>query len=393
MASGAERAGDVVVSDAKQPLSGLKVLDFSTTLPGPLATLMLAEAGATVVKVERPDGGDPGRANKPRIGEESLQFAMLNRGKRSLAADLKDPGDQATVARLAAQADVLVEQFRPGVMAKLGLGYEELSIANPKLIYCSITGYGQTGVHAQRAGHDLTYLARNGILSLGGGTQGEPVLPPALIADIGGGTYPALLNILLALLQRQVTGQGQHLDIAMAEQGFPWISRQLAVLLHDGKAPLPGGSSHTGGTPRYGLHRSSDGRYIAIAPIEDKFWRSFCDVIGLPPELRKPDRDAATVKAAIAQRLGAEPAAYWAERFHDKDACVEIVADLKEAVSDPHFASRGIFSRVLRMANGQELPALPAFLVMPFLALDAKGAPALGELKPDENPWGDARGG
>ncbi|MCW5719713.1 MAG: CoA transferase, partial [Devosia sp.] len=259
-----------------QPLSGLKVLDFSTTLPGPLASLMLAEAGACVIKVERRDGGDPGRFNKPQLAGESLQFAMLNRGKRSIAVDLKNPAERDIVLKLAGEADILIDQFRPGVMERLGLGYAAVSALNPRIIYCAITGFGQTGPDAQRAGHDLTYLARNGVLSLGGAAGGQLALPPALIADIGGGTYPAVINVLLALAQRDRTGQGQFLDIAMAEQGFPWISRQLAGLAHDGAAPLPGESSHTGGTPRYALHRASDGRYVAVAAIEEKFWQNFC---------------------------------------------------------------------------------------------------------------------
>jgi alpha-methylacyl-CoA racemase len=370
-----------------RPLQGLKVLDFSTTLPGPLASLMLAEAGADVIKVERRDGGDPGRFNKPQIDGESLQFAMLNKGKRSVAVDLKDEADLAAVLAMATKADVLIEQFRPGVMERLGLGHEALVAINPGLIYCSITGYGQDGPAAQRAGHDLTYLARNGVLSLGGGPNGEPVLPPALIADIGGGTYPAVINILLALAQRGKTGQGQYLDIAMAEQVFPWISRQLAVLAHDGNAPLPGTSSHTGGTPRYGLHRAADGKYLAIAPIEAKFWRNFCEAIDLPEELRKDGVDGRRVREAIAERVAAQPSDHWKRVFSGEDYCVEVVADLQEAVSDPHFASRGLFSRRVTMANGQAFPALCVPLVPDFVSPDSDGAPALGELRLDAAVW------
>ena len=370
-----------------RPLDGLKVLDFSTTLPGPLASLMLVEAGADVIKVERRDGGDPGRFNKPQIDGESLQFAMLNKGKRSIAVDLKDKTDLAAVLALAGKADVLIDQFRPGVMARLGLGYEALAAINPGLIYCSITGYGQTGPNAQRAGHDLTYLARNGVLSLGGGPNGEPVLPPALIADIGGGTYPAMINILMALAQRQKTGEGQYLDIAMAEQVFPWISRQLAVLAHEGKAPLPGTSSHTGGTPRYGLHRAADGKYIAIAPIEARFWRNFCEAIDLPEELRADGADVLVVREAIAARLAAQPSDHWKRIFDGDDYCVEVVADLEEAVRDPHFAERGLFSRRVTMANGQAFPALCVPLVPTFVSPDSASAPALGELTPDAALW------
>ncbi|MGE0714887.1 MAG: CaiB/BaiF CoA transferase family protein [Alphaproteobacteria bacterium] len=374
-----------------QPLAGLKVVDFSTTLPGPLATLWLAEAGARVVKVERADGGDPGRHNRPRVGDESLQFAMLNRGKRSLAADLKDKAALARVAALVAGADVLVEQFRPGVMERLGLGYAAMAARNPRLIYCSITGYGQAGPAAQRAGHDLAYLARNGVLSLGGGTNGEPILPPALIADIGGGTYPAVMNILLAVIERRATGRGRHLDIAMAEQVFPWISRQLAVTLREG-APAPGRSSHTGATPRYGLYRTADGGHVAVAALEEKFWANFCHAIELPPDLRAAGADAAAVKAGIAARIAARPADDWRLAFAGDDFSVEVVADLGAAMADPHFAARGVFARVLRLANGEECPALPVPVDRGFLDDAVRSAPALGELAlgelgPDEDPW------
>ncbi|MFT4069114.1 CaiB/BaiF CoA transferase family protein [Paraburkholderia sp.] len=374
-----------------RPLQGLKVLDFSTTLPGPLASLILTEAGADVIKVERRDGGDPGRFNKPQVDGESLQFAMLNKGKRSIAVDLKNDADLAVVLALAGKADVLIEQFRPGVMARLGLGYDALAALNPGLVYCSITGYGQNGPAAQRAGHDLTYLARNGVLSLGGGPNGEPVLPPALIADIGGGTYPAVINILLALAQREKTGKGQYLDVAMAEQVFPWISRQLAVLAHDGKAPLPGTSSHTGGTPRYGLHRTADGKYLAIAPIEAKFWQNFCDAIDLPEALRKDDADGKTVREAIAQRIAAQPSDHWKRIFSGDDCCVEVVADLQEAVSDAHFASRGLFSRRVTMANGEAYPALCVPLIPDFVSPDSDRAPSLGDLPLDAAVWDERR--
>ena len=181
-----------------QPLSGLLVLDFTTLLPGPLATLMLAEAGAEVIKIERP-GGEDMRHYEPRFDGESAMFAVLNRGKKSLVSDLKNAAQRAELVLLLQRADILVEQFRPGVMARLGLGYEAVKALNPKLIYCSITGYGQSGPRADEAGHDLNYIGYTGLLALNPGPVDKPVVPPALIADIGGGTFPAVINILLAL--------------------------------------------------------------------------------------------------------------------------------------------------------------------------------------------------
>src|SRR5262245_22980559 len=196
-----------------QPLSGIVVLDFTTLLPGPLATLMLAEAGAEVTKIERP-GGEDMRAFPPAFDGVSAGFALLNRGKRSVVLDLTKDEDRQRLAPLLSGADVVVEQFRPGVMERLGLGYEGACKINPRLIYCSITGYGQQGPRAQEAGHDLNYIGNTGLLALQPGPADRPVVPPALVADIAVGSFPAVLNILLALRQRDQTGQGCHLDIA-----------------------------------------------------------------------------------------------------------------------------------------------------------------------------------
>ncbi len=371
-----------------QPLRGIKVLDFTTLLPGPLATLMLAEAGAVVVKVERPaGGGDPSRRNQPRLHGESVQFALLNRGKQSLCADLADPAQRARVQALARAADVLVEQFRPGVMERLGLGYAALAAENPRLVYCSITGFGQTGPEALRAGHDLTYLARSGLLALADDGTGKPPLPPALIADIGGGSYPAVVAILMALLERAHTGRGRHLDIAMTEGCFTWMARALASVLAEGQAPAPGRGRHTGGSPRYGVFRTADGRAIAAAPLEDKFWAAFCDTIGLPEPLRAEAADPDAARAEIARRIAGLPAAHWAERFAAVDACVEVVRDAAEAMADPHFRARGVFAGEVALPDGGgAVPALP----MPG-GLGRGGvhaAPRLGSLSPDTaDPW------
>src|SRR5712672_4275936 len=202
---------------SKAPLEGLFVLDFSTLLPGPLATLMLAEAGAEVMKIERP-GGEEMRGYAPRHDGESAFFALLNRGKKSLVLDLKSGEGHAALSPLLARADILVEQFRPGVMDRLGLGFEAVRAINPRIVYCSISGFGQSGPRAEEAGHDLNYIGNTGLLALNPGTS--PTVPPALVADIGGGSFPAVLNILLGLRQRDLTGTGCHLDIAMADAMF-----------------------------------------------------------------------------------------------------------------------------------------------------------------------------
>jgi crotonobetainyl-CoA:carnitine CoA-transferase CaiB-like acyl-CoA transferase len=344
-------------SQAALPLAGVRVLDFSNLLPGPLASLLLADAGAEVLKVERPGTGDELRNYEPAFGATSGNFALLNRGKRGLTADLKDEGDRAHVRRLALSADVLLEQFRPGVMERLGLGYEELSRENPKLIYCSITGYGQTGARALQAGHDLNYMAETGLLGLTRGADGTPVLPPVLAADIAGGAYPAVMNILLALHQRRASGQGCHLDVAMSDNLFTLAYWGLAGG-HAGRWPRPGGELISGGSPRYQIYRTADGKYLAAAPIEERFWQIFCERIGLPSEERDDAHDPAATRARVAGLIAGRTAADWRAIFAGADVCVCVVASLEEAAADPAFRARGLFGRSVTDGAAQ-MPALP----------------------------------
>jgi crotonobetainyl-CoA:carnitine CoA-transferase CaiB-like acyl-CoA transferase len=269
-------------SQSVQPLAGVKVLDFSTLLPGPMAGLMLAEAGADVVKIERPGVGEELRHYEPKWGRDAIGFALLNRGKKSLAIDLKDLRQVALLEPLIRKADVLIEQFRPGVMDRLGLGFRALSAINPRLVYCSITGYGQTGPKAGTAGHDLNYLGDAGLLSLSLGDPQRPTVPPVLAADLAGGSYPAVVNILLALMQRERTGKGSHLDIAMTDNLFMLMTWAMGQGLAAGRWPVSGNEFLTGGSPRYQIYPTADGRYLAVAALEQKFWDTVCELIGLP---------------------------------------------------------------------------------------------------------------
>lgn len=362
-----------------RPLEGIRVLDFSTLLPGPMATLVLAEAGAEVLKIERPGRGDEMRSYLPKFGDDSVNFALLNRGKRSIAIDLKQPDAVERLRPLIASADIVIEQFRPGVMDRLGLGYDALAAINDKLIYCAITGYGQSGPRAQVAAHDLNYLAESGMLGLSAGADGAPVLPPALIADIAGGTYPAIVNILLALRQRDRTGKGCKLDIAMADNLFTFMYWAIGNGMAADEWPTPGGDLVTGGSPRYQIYRTGDGKFIAAAPLEDKFWANFIDAIGAPPELLDETQPPQAVKARIQQILASQSADHWAACFEGKDVCCSVVASLQEAMADRHFAARGIFSRTL--ASGEaRISALPVPVAPQFRAADNDGGyPALGE--------------
>jgi alpha-methylacyl-CoA racemase len=362
-----------------QPLKGIRVLDFSTLLPGPLATLILAEAGADVIKVERPGRGDEMRSYSPKFGEDSVNFALLNRGKRSLTIDLKAPGAIDRLKPLLESTDVVVEQFRPGVMDRLGLGYEALRALNPRIVYCAITGYGQHGPRAQVAAHDLNYVAESGMLSLTKGADGAPVLPAALVADIAGGSYPAVINILLALRERDRSGVGCKLDIAMADNLFTLMYWGIGNGLAAGEWPRPGGDLVTGGSPRFNIYRTLDGRFLAAAPLEQKFWETFCELLDVPHALRDDEHDPMATRAAVAERVKARTAEALQALFKGQDVCCAIATTLEDAMRDPHFAARGLFARRLT-AGDESIAALPVPVADPFRAEALElGYPNLGE--------------
>ena len=361
------------------PLDGVTVLDFSTLLPGPFATLLLAEAGADVIKIERAGSGDDMRNREPRVGPDSATFALLNRGKRSIAIDLKDPAAIGRLKPLIAKADVLVEQFRPGVMQRLGLGYDAMSAINPKLIYCSLTGYGQTGSRAATVGHDINYLADAGLLSLVSGAGGNPAAIPVPLADIAGGSYPLVINVLLALLQRARTGKGCLIDVAMTDNvvclGYWALARGWATR----QWPKMDCEVLTGALARYRTYRARDGRFIAVGALEEKFWREFCDIIGLPHELRDDRRAPAQTIRAVGDILAAQDAAHWERAFAGRDICCSIVRTMEEAAADPGLMERGLFNRRTQ-AGDETITALPVPVVE---GLRDRGgvrtAPRLGE--------------
>ncbi|MFO1351083.1 MAG: CaiB/BaiF CoA-transferase family protein [Gammaproteobacteria bacterium] len=362
-----------------QPLQGIRVLDFTTLLPGPLAALMLAEAGAEVIKIERPERGDEMRSYPHKFGADSVNFALLNRGKCSIAIDLKDPKTHERLRPLIESADVLLEQFRPGVMQRLGLHYEALATLNPRLVYCAITGFGQTGPKRDVAGHDLNYIADTGLLSLAADRAGTPVIPPALIADIAGGTYPAVINILLALRERERTGKGCYLDIAMTDHLFTFMYWALGIGQATGHWPIPGGELVTGGSPRYQIYRTADDRFVAAAPLEQKFWDNFCALIDLPMEQRDDYHDPAATIAAVAALIRAHDAVYWQARFAGQDVCCNIVTSAEAAFRDAHHRARGLFDAEVSNARGQAISAVPVPVAPGFRGARKKPYPTLGE--------------
>jgi len=360
------------------PLAGIRVIDFSTLLPGPLCGHLLAQAGAEVIKIERPQRGDEMRSYEPKFGTDSVNFALLNQGKRSLALDLKDPAARDQAVALVRGADVLLEQFRPGVMDRLGLGWDALRAVNPRLIYCAITGWGQSGPLAEVAAHDLNYQAEAGMLGLTAGADGTPGVPSALLADIASGPSPAMMNILLALRARDIDGQGRYLDVAMADNLFTFVSWGVGNGFGSGQWPGAGSDLVTGGTPRYQVYRTADGRFLAAAPLEQKFWENFLRVIDAP-HLLDDAADPVATRDAVARIIATRTAADWLARFDGVDACVSVVKSLQEATQSPQFAARRVFAGSTASAGEQHIPSLPLPLDAAFRRQAAGDAPALGE--------------
>ncbi|MCV7287650.1 CoA transferase [Mycolicibacterium wolinskyi] len=317
---------------ATLPLAGVKVLDLSTLLPGPLATLMLAEAGADVVKLERPGRGDEMRSYEPKFGEVSANYAVLNRGKRAFAVDFKDPVQRDRVLELAAEADVVMEQFRPGVADRLGLGYEAMRARNPSVVYCSITGYGPTGPKASHAGHDLNYLASSGLLGVVTDSTGSPNLPVSVLADIAAGTYPAVVNVLLALRTAERTGSGTHLQISMTHNLQTLAYGYIAAHQAGGSWPRPGAEQLTGGSPRYQIYPTADGRHVACAALEQKFWDRLVEIVGLEDKFHDDAGQEQAVIAALGSVFEAHPAQHWRDLLDGEDVCTVVVNTWDEAV-------------------------------------------------------------
>lgn len=331
------------------PLASLKVLDFSTLLPGPFASLMLADMGADVLRIESPTRMDLLRVLPPHDQGASASHAYLNRNKRSLALDLKQAEALEIVRELVKGYDIVLEQFRPGVMERLGLGYDALKAINPRLIYVSITGYGQTGPYKDRAGHDINYLALAGVASYTGRRDSGPLPLGIQLADVGGGSLHAVVGLLAAVIARQQSGVGQYLDVSMTDCSFSLNAMAGAGYLACGVEPeweshvLNGGSF-------YDYYRSRDGRWMSVGSLEPAFMQRLCEALGRP-ELAaqglKPEQQPA-LKQALQVEFEKRSFEELCELFAGVDACVEPVLTLSEAVAHPQLKARALVSQVPR---------------------------------------------
>lgn len=335
----------------KGPLSSLKILDFSTLLPGPFASLLLADMGAEVLRIESPTRMDLVRVLPPHDGGVSASHAYLNRNKRCIALDLKQPEAVALVKQLVAEYDIVLEQFRPGVMEKLGVGYEALKAVNPKLIYVSITGYGQTGPYKDRAGHDINYLALAGIASYTGRRDSGPLPLGVQLADIAGGSLHGVMGLLAAVIQRQVTGEGQQVDVSMTDCAFSLHGMAGAGFLAAGVEPQMENQALNGGS-FYDYYRTRDGRWFSVGSLEPQFMQQFCAAIGRPELAEcglspRPEEQQA-LKREIEIEFERRDFEEWRRIFAGLDACVEPLLSLAEALEHPQLQARQLVTEVPR---------------------------------------------
>ena len=338
-------------------LENLRILDFTTLVPGPFATMILADMGAEVLRIESPNRPDIVRAMGPHIDGTSTAHGTLNRNKRSVGLDLKKPEAVAIAKLLVGKYDIVIEQFRPGVMERLGLGYEQLCEINPNLIYCSITGYGQTGPNRDRAGHDNNYLSLSGFNGYSG-RQGErtPIMG-APIADLAGGSLHAVIGILTAVNQRHISGEGQYVDISMTDAMFSMNSLFGSSYLAAGVEPTPG-STHLGGGSFYDYYLTADNRYLSIGSLEPQFFQALCATLGDNSLLELGNVESPETQGLLKQKLDEivvqKPLAEWVNIFEKIEACVEPVLTFSEACASAQISSRGLLVDVKNYGQGTQ---------------------------------------
>jgi crotonobetainyl-CoA:carnitine CoA-transferase CaiB-like acyl-CoA transferase len=329
-----------------KPLAGVKVLDLTRLLPGPVATLHLADLGADVIKIEDPAAGDYARHMGPEAGGgSSIFFRLVNRNKRGLRLDLKRPEGREAFLRLARDADIIVEGFRPGVVDKLGIGYAVVAALNPRIVYCAITGYGQTGPYRDWAGHDINYIGFAGVLDQIGSADGPPVLPNFQIGDLLGGALVPLVGMLAALADARAHGRGCYVDVAMTDAVFAHAIFPLVGLLGQGRPVSRGADLLSGGVPCYGVYATSDGRYMAVGALERKFWEKLCAVLERPdlvPLHLATGETGRWAREELAHIFAGQPQSHWREKFRAADCCVTPVLDLAEAMDNEQLRARGM---------------------------------------------------
>ncbi len=326
------------------PLAGVRVLDLSRLLPGPFCTLILSDLGASVDKLEDPHVGDYLRVFPPLKNGLSGRFNALNRDKRSICLDLKQADGRAALLKLVEKYHVVVESFRPGVMDRLGVGWAALSAINPKLVLCSISGYGQTGPLRDKAGHDLNYISLAGVLGLAGPSDHTPPVPPVQLADLAGGALWGAVGILSALYGARANGIGRQVDVSMCEGSLAFLIPDLGNYDASGQPPRRGAELLNGGAAAYSVYRTRDGRFLSVGALEPKFWAAFNQAIGRAVDLSElVAAEQAPIRADIARLIGEKTRDEWELIFSGVDGCVEPVLAPDEIERHPQHVARRMF--------------------------------------------------
>jgi crotonobetainyl-CoA:carnitine CoA-transferase CaiB-like acyl-CoA transferase len=346
----------MVARSVEKPLAGTTILDLTRLLPGGYCTLLLADLGAEVIKVEEPGRGDYIRWTPPMVGEESTAHRALNRGKRSITLNLKTPEGVNILKRLAAEADVLVESFRPGVMDRLGVGWSALREVNPVLVYCAITGYGQDGPYRDRAGHDINYIGYAGVLGIIGPRDGAPAVPGVQIGDIGGGGMAGAIGILAALLKARASGQGSFVDTSMLDGVVSWLTIHGGDFLATGELSKRGEMRLSGAFPCYRVYRAGDGKYLTVGALEPQFWRALCEAVGVPEMLEEQFSGNAAAHEKMESVFASRSRDEWLEALASLETCVGPVNDLDEAFRDPQVVHRELVAEVEEERYGPSSP-------------------------------------
>jgi crotonobetainyl-CoA:carnitine CoA-transferase CaiB-like acyl-CoA transferase len=357
-------------------LDGIRILDLSRLLPGGFGTGLLADLGAEVVKIEQPGIGDYMRWMEPRIGDESAASWVVDRGKRSIGVDLKTTRGVEVLRRLSRTADAFVESFRPGVVDRLGVGYDALRAENPRLVYCSISGYGQDGPLRRAAGHDLNYVGRAGILSITGARDGLPAIPGVQVGDLGGALL-ALVGLLAALVRAGRTGEGEYVDVSMTDGAFALLSVHLGDYFATGIVPERERMLLNGGYPGYNVYACADGKHLAVGALEPQFFEALCQVVGRP-DLVSTHLDPAAVptwRTLFLSRSRDE----WLASFEGTDACVGPVNDFAEAAADVQLLQRGMVVESEHPTAGPMRQVGPPIKLREHPAAIGGPAPQLGE--------------
>jgi len=365
------------------PLEGLMVLDLSRLLPGPFCTLLLADFGADVIKVEDTGKGDYMRWSQPHYeGADptaaGAMFLALNRGKRSIRLDLKTDQGREVLLRLAGDADVLLESFRPGVLDRLGVGYERLRERNGRLIYCAISGYGQDGPNRDRAGHDLNYVGLNGLLALSGDPDGPPVQAAGQIADLGGGALMGVIGVLIALRERERSGEGQLVDCSMFDGSLSWLATVVGETFAHGRPPSRGRLALAGGLICYRPYRCADG-FVTLAALEPQFWSAFCRGVGREDLLQCAfDPPGSPAHAAVSELIASRTREQWQAFASAHECCLEPVLELDEAMQSELVAARQMVVELAQPGALEPIKQLGAPVKLSRTPADPTRAPGPG---------------